>query len=148
MEVRVVCGLLATMAILAPISAFSSVDLPALGRPRMETKPEFMVQARTCARARSLGTPHAHLGHAQLVAGQDIDVDAVALDGFAGLRHAAEPFGDQSADGGGFEIFLRMEVEQIGQARHIETAGDDVAALAVFLHVANRARARREFRPG
>src|ERR1039457_1585113 len=42
MEVRVVWGLLATMAILAPMSWFSSVDLPALGRPKMETKPDFM----------------------------------------------------------------------------------------------------------
>ena len=54
---------------------------------------------------------------------------------FARLRDAAQPFGDQPADGGGFEIFLGVEFEQIGHARHVEIAGDDVAALAVFLHV-------------
>src|SRR5581483_8446190 len=40
MRLRVVCGLRVTMASLAPTSALSSVDLPALGRPRMVTKPE------------------------------------------------------------------------------------------------------------
>src|SRR5205085_4274102 len=40
MRLRVVCGLCVTMAIFSPTSAFSSVDLPALGRPMMETKPE------------------------------------------------------------------------------------------------------------
>src|ERR1035437_7354438 len=60
-------------------------------------------------------------------------MDAFALDGFAGLRHAGEPFGDQPADGGGCDIFLRVEFEQIAEARHVEAAGDDVAALPVFL---------------
>src|SRR5690348_17446429 len=40
MRLRVVCGLRVTMASLAPTSAFSRVDLPALGRPRMVTNPE------------------------------------------------------------------------------------------------------------
>jgi len=40
MRLRVVWGLRVTMASFSPTSAFSSVDLPALGRPMMETKPE------------------------------------------------------------------------------------------------------------
>ena len=40
MRLRVVCGLCVTMASFSPTSAFSSVDLPALGRPMMETNPE------------------------------------------------------------------------------------------------------------
>src|SRR5665213_3259653 len=40
MAVRVVWGLSATMDTFWPTSAFNKVDLPALGRPRMETKPE------------------------------------------------------------------------------------------------------------
>ncbi len=40
MEVRVVCGLSETMASFPPMRAFNNVDLPALGRPRMETNPE------------------------------------------------------------------------------------------------------------
>src|SRR5277367_602672 len=39
--VRVVWGFSETMASLPPTSAFSNVDLPALGRPAMETKPEW-----------------------------------------------------------------------------------------------------------
>src|SRR5579862_2364004 len=40
MRLRVVCGLRVTIASFSPTRAFSSVDLPALGRPMMETKPE------------------------------------------------------------------------------------------------------------
>jgi hypothetical protein len=37
MRVLVVCGLSDTMAIFSPMMRFSSVDLPALGRPMMAT---------------------------------------------------------------------------------------------------------------
>src|SRR5258708_5020268 len=40
MRLRVVCGLGLMMANFSPTNAFSKVDLPALGRPRMQTKPE------------------------------------------------------------------------------------------------------------
>ena len=40
MRVRVVWGLWVTMASFWPRRALSRVDLPALGRPMMETKPE------------------------------------------------------------------------------------------------------------
>ena len=40
MRLRVVCGLGLMMASFSPTSAFSSVDLPAFGRPRMQTNPE------------------------------------------------------------------------------------------------------------
>src|SRR4051812_35625502 len=40
MRVRVVCGLCVTIASFWPRRALSNVDLPALGRPMMETKPE------------------------------------------------------------------------------------------------------------
>src|SRR5436190_2880453 len=39
-RLRVVCGLGLTIASFSPARAFSSVDLPALGRPRMQTYPE------------------------------------------------------------------------------------------------------------
>jgi hypothetical protein len=44
----VVCGLCVTIATFSPTKAFSSVDFPALGRPMMETKPEWkgMVTAK------------------------------------------------------------------------------------------------------
>src|SRR5215472_18631311 len=40
MRFRVVCGFGEMMASFSPTSALSSVDLPALGRPRIATKPE------------------------------------------------------------------------------------------------------------
>ena len=42
--VRVVCGLSDTMLTFWPTSAFSSVDLPTLGRPASVTKPERMAR--------------------------------------------------------------------------------------------------------
>src|SRR4249920_2578361 len=39
-EERVVCGLLETAATFWPTTAFTRVDLPALGRPSTVTKPE------------------------------------------------------------------------------------------------------------
>ena len=89
MDVRVVCGLSATMATFVPTSAFSSVDLPAFGRPRMETNPDRnpALAARSlhsCATVCDFADPH--LLHAQLVAGQHFDADAVA---FHRLRPAA-----------------------------------------------------------
>ena len=41
-RLRVVCGLWVTMASFSPTSAFSRVDLPAFGRPTMETNPDRM----------------------------------------------------------------------------------------------------------
>jgi hypothetical protein len=41
MRLRVVCGFGDMMANFSPTSAFSSVLLPALGRPRMHTNPEW-----------------------------------------------------------------------------------------------------------
>src|SRR5277367_1086394 len=64
MDVRVVCGLLATIAILAPMSWFSSVDLPALGRPRIETNPDFIAPpAANAAHAPGLRAGHRWPGY-------------------------------------------------------------------------------------
>jgi len=41
MRLRVVCGFGEMMASFSPTSALSSVLLPALGRPRMQTNPEW-----------------------------------------------------------------------------------------------------------
>jgi hypothetical protein len=41
MRFRVVCGFGLIIARRSPTNAFSSVDLPAFGRPRMQTKPEW-----------------------------------------------------------------------------------------------------------
>src|ERR1019366_6652057 len=41
MDVRVVCGLSATMATFWPTRALIKVDFPAFGRPMMETNPDL-----------------------------------------------------------------------------------------------------------
>src|SRR5574340_1032022 len=131
MAVRVVWGLSATMATLVPTSAFSSVDLPVLGRPSMETNPDWNLLMN-----HRLGAREPHLLHAQIVAGQHLDADAFALHGFSGARHAAEPLAHQSPNRAGFHLVLQAEaVEEIGQPADIEVAGDDEAAMAVFLRV-------------
>lgn len=43
MRVRVVCGLLETMAIFSLSSVFSSVDFPTFGHPMIATVPDFIV---------------------------------------------------------------------------------------------------------
>src|SRR5580704_9100983 len=40
-RLRVVCGLAETMATFSPVRAFNSVLLPAFGRPRIATNPDF-----------------------------------------------------------------------------------------------------------
>src|SRR5579864_6277874 len=135
MVVRVVCGLSATMAIFAPTRAFSSVDFPALGRPRMETKPDRKPAAGwfsvSSLMRHGLPAPDAHLLDAQFIACQHIDVDPVAFHGLSGLRHAAQPLRYQAAHGGRFNLPWRPELQHVREAREIEIAGDDVAARAV-----------------
>src|SRR5271157_6037857 len=105
MVVRVVWGLSATIAIFEPTSAFSSVDFPALGRPRMETKPERKPAAGwfsfSSLMRYGLPAPDTYLLDAQFIARQHIDADPVALHGLPGLRHATQPLGHQAAHRGG-----------------------------------------------
>src|SRR5215469_13079128 len=133
MEVRVVCGLSATIASFCPIRALSSVDLPALGRPTMETNPE----RKFSLMGNGLRFDEAHLAYSQAVGSKDFDADAVAVDGLPGLGDAAEPFADKASDGGGLDVFFAMEgIDEVGHAVEIEIAGDDVAALAILDDVA------------
>src|SRR5438477_12041497 len=48
MRRRVVCGLSETIATLPPASAFTSVDLPTLGRPATATKPLLIAALGLC----------------------------------------------------------------------------------------------------
>src|SRR5438105_15658024 len=68
MAVRVVCGRGATIASLVPNSAFSSVDFPALGRPRIETKPDLCFMSFASLLFCGLGD--AHLVDTQVIGGQ------------------------------------------------------------------------------
>src|SRR5689334_456348 len=106
--VRVVCGRGATMASLVPSSAFSSVDFPALGRPRIETNP-----ARYFTASLSSGLGHAHFFDAQMVRGQHFNLNAVLFDFLAYRGHVPQPFRDQPADGSRFRPFRCAEFQEI-----------------------------------
>src|ERR1051325_7142796 len=142
--VRVVCGLSATIETFVPTNEFTSVDLPVLGRPSTETKPErkgWSGAVMVCGAGGSallrhgLGLAEAHLFHPELVARQHLDADSVALHTRARLRDAAQPFADEPSDGGGFDLLLGMEVEEVAQPREVEIARDDVTPRAVLQHI-------------
>src|SRR5579871_1234340 len=82
MDVRVVCGLSATIATFWPTSTFSSVDLPAFGRPTSDTNPE-----RNLLMSYGLRPVDSHLADAQFVTDQHIQQR-----GFAGVRASNERY--------------------------------------------------------
>src|SRR5579862_6322644 len=99
MAVRVVCGRGATMASLVPISAFSSVDFPALGRPRIATNPALCF-IFGCFR-------DSYLIYAQIVGRQHLDLYAIALGFLTYHGYVSQPFRNQAADRGRFGALLR-----------------------------------------
>src|SRR5436853_2486659 len=116
MVVRVVCGLSATIAIFDPTSAFNSVDLPALGRPRIDTNPERKSAAAPspCGAASFMGDglrfTDTHLFHSQLIAGQHLNTNTVTLYAFAWLRDSSQPVRHDPPDGGGLDVALRAKL--------------------------------------
>src|SRR5690242_8531302 len=104
-DVRVVCGWFATIATFCPTSAFSSVDLPAFGRPTMETNPDL----NGLSMRDGFRLAEANLCDAQFVAGQHLHANAVAINRLARLGHAAEPLAHHAAYGCGFDILLAVE---------------------------------------
>src|SRR5437868_6559633 len=119
MRSRVVCGLCVTMAIFSPTSAFSSVDLPALGRPMMETKPERNLAMRLSPdllrfhRIRRGSDAHAHALDEPVSRLQHFIAQAVVavMNDFAGARDASSDLTDQTTDGSRLDIF-RADAEE------------------------------------
>src|SRR3954447_6812978 len=99
----------------------------------IETKPERKVLFMCdCLRFAD-----ADLLDAQVVGGENLDADAVAVDELARFGNAAEPLADEAAHGGGFDILLEVKAgEEVGEAREVEIAGNDVAASSVLDDVA------------
>src|SRR5579859_1647332 len=127
------------MAIFEPTSAFRSVDLPAFGRPRMETNPERNPGTALVSGCRATAfTPyglrfsHPNPLHTPLVARQHVDMNAVALDRLAGLWHSPQPLARQAADRRRFDFLLRPVFQHIGQPREIEITRNNVSSLAVL----------------
>src|SRR6476646_1786997 len=116
MFMRVVCGFSVTMAIFSPTRALSSVLLPALGRPKIETKPETKAE-RCVIGLLSLRLPGRRPGLFRLRAAdpdllyfarsgfQDFKTQAFVFHNLAGLGNAAGNRADQAADGGGVMPF-------------------------------------------
>ena len=110
MRVRVVCGLSDTMASLWPTMRLRSVDLPALGRPRNDTKPDFM--ATSILDGRRLAAAQADLRNPAALDLEHLDVEAVDLEALADVRHPAEMREQVAADG--FEPFaLDLDAEAV-----------------------------------
>src|SRR5579872_6074628 len=96
MRVRVVCGLAVTIATFSPMRALINVDLPAFGRPMMETNPERMViSAYRCFRQPGNAQPV----HAAVSGGQNLEAEAITLDHFPLLRDSPGGLADEASDG-------------------------------------------------
>src|SRR5262245_57168346 len=94
MRVLVVCGLSDTMASLWPTMRLRSVDLPAFGRPRNETKPDLPLILDGC----SLAAAEADLGDTSTFDLEHLDVETINIEALADVRHAPQMRQKISAD--------------------------------------------------
>src|SRR5579862_2384302 len=95
MRLRVVCGLRVTIATFSPTRAFSSVDLPALGRPMMETKP---LRTNALDRGGGRGQTDTQAFHPAICRLKDLIAQGTGFDDLPGLWYAARRFTDQSGN--------------------------------------------------
>src|ERR1700678_3519964 len=124
MRLRVVCGFGETIATFWPTSVFTRVDLPALGRPTIATKPDLNAigcndctrmdvreeageqhagrKSRLCRLRRGWGNrddrASANAQHFALVSFDDFEAKTVGLDDFAGPRNVASQTIQQTRD--------------------------------------------------
>src|ERR1035441_4190164 len=93
----------------------------------------ILYSLRLCSLSNCLGLADADLADAQPVGDQYFEAYAVAVDALARLGHAPQPFADQPAHRGGFDLFFAVEaLHQVGDAVQIEASGDDEATMSVF----------------
>src|SRR6266513_3798518 len=95
MRVRVVCGLSDTMASLWPTTRLRSVDLPAFGRPRNETKPDLPL----ILGGNRFAAAQADFGDAPALDLDHLHIEAIDLKTLADVRHAAKVREQVAADG-------------------------------------------------
>ena len=92
MRVRVVCGLSDTMAIFVPMTRLRRVDLPAFGRPMMDTKPARTIwNSLAGVDLNGLRLAEAHLVDAPALGFEHFDVHAIELERLPNRRYAADP---------------------------------------------------------
>src|ERR1051325_3199784 len=125
MRVRVVCGLSDTMASLWPTMRLSSVDLPAFGRPRNETKPDLPL----ILGGHRFPAAQTDLGDAPALDFDHLHVEAVDLNPLADVRQAAKVREQVPADG--FKaLALDLDAEPILHLVHVHLAAEDERAVA------------------
>src|SRR5271165_4285424 len=129
MRLRVVCGLRVTMASFSPTSAFNRVDLPALGRPMMETNPE---------RNAISGSPDlpgleadAYAVHAALGGFENLEPQSVLVENFTRPGNMSREFAHQPGDGGRL-FFIRPHTKQLLQQIDVGVAVEDVGRLVLL----------------
>src|SRR5208283_3082847 len=129
MRLRVVCGLRVTMASFSPTSAFNSVDLPALGRPMMETNPE----RNAMSGGPDLPGPeaNAHAVHAALGGFEHLEAQSVLVEDFTRPGNVSREFAHQPGDGGRL-FFIRPHPEQFLQQIDVGVAVEDVGRLVLL----------------
>src|SRR5262249_28824026 len=124
------------MAIFSPTSAFSSVDLPALGRPMIATKPERKAirsgsrLARLCSALWHFLRTDAQPLHSASGGLQNLIAQAVVFRYFSRSGDASQDFAHQPGPSGGVVAF-RTDMKELGQAIHIHVAGHDVRVIAL-----------------
>src|ERR1043165_8146020 len=125
MRLRVVCGLAETMETLRPRMRFSSVDLPALGRPTMATMPDFFSSLTLPLRIGG----HAHAVDAPAVGAGDGELESVLAHLVADLRDASER-GEDQARHGLVVVARQLGVEHLLQVVDAKQAADQILAAA------------------
>src|SRR5271169_2285329 len=107
MRLRVVWGLRVTIATFSPTSALSSVDLPALGRPRIETNPERnAMSGSNLLGCRYILKTDTHPFDAAFGRVQHLKTQTAVFEDFACRGNAASQFADQSANCGRLFLIL------------------------------------------
>src|SRR5579872_54090 len=97
MRLRVVWGLGEMIASFSPTRAFSRVDFPAFGRPRMQTKPERKgILVLYQFQLPGLHQADAHTLHFAIGRFKDLKTQAVLVNGLAFLGNMSRQFADQT----------------------------------------------------
>src|SRR4051794_26409566 len=139
MFMRVVCGFSVTMAIFSPTSALSSVLLPALGRPIIDTKPECFCAIMLCLSCFCLPgrrisifrlrPANPDLFYFAICGFKNFKTEAFVFNNLAGLRDAASYRADQAPDGSGVAL-VKAHVKKVLQAAHVHGTLHDISMVA------------------
>src|SRR5215204_3835193 len=126
-RVRVVCGLSETMASFCPRMRLRSVDLPALGRPRKATKPDFMNLRFRHVRG-DLTATRANLRDPSALNLEHLERQRVDLDRLSDVRHPSE-LGQQIPANCFEPLALDLDVQPIAHFVDADLSAEDKRAI-------------------